>query len=56
MNLVFYLKSGDHWEGRAVGTKCVQTAIWTQSSTLNLNMESLMQDVFMECLHVLGPV
>lgn len=57
MNPAFDLSSGGYWGGRTVGIKCcVQTSIWTQSSTLNLNMESLIKDVSMECLLVLGTV
>lgn len=56
MNPVFYFKSGGDWEKATIGTKCVQQTIWTQSSTLNLNMESPTEDVFLECLHALGPM
>lgn len=56
MNLVFHLTSGGYWEEGIVRTKYfVQTTISTQSSTLNLNMEALSEDVSMECLPMLGP-
>ena len=49
MNSAFELKSAGYWGGGRVGIKCcIQTTIWTQSSTLNLNREPLIEGVSME--------
>lgn len=46
MNSAFELKSAGYWGGGWVGIKCcIQTTIWTQSSTLNLNREPLIEGV-----------